>query len=53
MGFRDDLKFWYAERGNLGEGKDKVGFEHCKFSMAIKQIETLSKCVTLDVPRQC
>lgn len=47
------LSSGYAERGNLGEGKDKVSFEHCKFSMAVRQTETLSKCITLDAPRQC
>lgn len=47
------LSSGFAERRNLGEGKDKVSFEHCKFSMPIRQIETLSKCVTLDAACQC
>lgn len=46
------LSSGFAERGNLREGKDKVSFEHCKFSMAIRQIETLSKCITLDATCQ-
>lgn len=46
------LSSGFTERGNLREGKDKASFEHCKFSMAIRQIETLSKCITLDATCQ-